>query len=539
MNPIESTSFVRDIERVKQTIAVGQVSAIVPALQHLVRTYPRYEQSYAVAADYFFNQHDYRMADLLLRDGLQHVPSSQELLTRMVRLAELRFDHFEKFQLMTQLCAVAPNNMWFLFSFGLAAANCARVEVASAAFYRCIEEQAVVPFLWLNLGHVLKAQGKFAEAAAAYHSEFACYPQHFGEVFWSLADLKNYKFTEADAKTMQTLLIQHDHDCDIHTALLAFSYAKCLEQRQDHPLAMAYYGRANQQMATLRPFKVASHQAFVQGLLQYKPPQAPPCDMEPDDLQPIFVVGMPRSGTTLIEQICCSHSYVTATDELPTMERIAISIQRHGSYAQAIANLTSSEIQQLRQVYLATVAQYTRPESRCFIDKNPINFLHIPLILKLFPQAKIINVIRHPAENAMAVYRQFFSRGHDYCYGMDGIYQFWRGYIELMQHWDRLFARNIYHQSFETLIRAPEVEIRKLLAFLNLPFESACLTFYDNPRPVLTPSSSQVRKPMDINALNQTKVFRDFLGEQLNGFDDLAELVQSSFFSNERRALNQ
>ncbi|WP_220775054.1 sulfotransferase family protein, partial [Shewanella glacialipiscicola] len=236
---------------------------------------------------------------------------------------------------------------------------------------------------------------------------------------------------------------------------------------------------------------------------------------------PIFIVGMPRSGTTLVEQILACHSLIGATDELPYIERIALTLEQTGGYAKQLAHLSQEKINQYQQEYLQQSAQYFSTVPNYVIDKNPNNFLHIGLIKTLFPQAKIINVIRHTTDNALSVFKQYFSFGHDYSYSLENIKVYWENYLTLMEHWDSQFPQDIYHLSFEKLVIQPDDEIPKLLSYCGVDFETACLHFYQSTRPVLTPSASQVRQPMNTKAIGQCEKYQAFMGQDYVDFEQI------------------
>jgi len=217
--------------------------------------------------------------------------------------------------------------------------------------------------------------------------------------------------------------------------------------------------------------------------------------------EPIIIVGMPRTGSTLIEQILSAHSKVEATDELMLMSDIAISLEHAGGYATRLRRLQADKVSELVARYLR-LSEIFRPEQKIqFIDKNPNNFLHIGLIKRLFPSAKIINVIRDPLDNALSVYKQFFAEGHEYSYSIPGIIFYWQGYLTLMKHWDAVFPGQIYHLDYEALVKTPEPQIRQLLAYCGLAAEPLCFTPHLSERPVLTPSAAQVRNPISAKSL--------------------------------------
>lgn len=519
--------FNQQFQLVSELLQQRELAQASVQLKPLLSSAANFSETHVLAAELAMQQQRFPDADQFYRLALQLDSGSVAALEGLIRLADIRMDYFEKTELLELLVRKVPSDLSVWFELGISASFIANMDRAEHALQLCLTNQYTPPWLYLNLGHVYKAKGQVAEASRCYRQEMTQFPAHAAVAFWSLADLKSYRFTPADQQQMQYSL-NHLSLTNAEQALIHFAQAKCQEQQQDTQKALEHYQHANSRMKVQRPFKAQAYSALVEQLCRYQPIQQAKTAAEP--LIPIFIVGMPRSGTTLTEQILVSHSLVEATDELPDIERLAIRIQHNQSYSAALNKLTEQDIQRLRETYLKTVKRYLSGTPRYFIDKNPNNFLHLGLIKKLFPEAKIINVMRCAAENAMAVYKQFFSRGHDYCYCFDQIHIYWTHYIRLMQHWDQCFASQIYHMKFEQLVMQPESQIRGLLNYLQLNFETNCLTFYNTERTIMTPSSSQVRQPMNIKALEQTRAYRQLLPDEFARFDQLENTVLQSFF---------
>jgi hypothetical protein len=246
-----------------------------------------------------------------------------------------------------------------------------------------------------------------------------------------------------------------------------------------------------------------------------------------ENFKPIFIVGMPRSGTTLVEQILASHSTVAATDELQYIERIGLELEKSGGYVNQLNVMTDEQRHSFSESYLNQVQQYFDEYQAIVIDKNPNNFLHIGLIKTLFPNAKIINVIRNPLDNGLSVFKQYFSRGHEYSYSLDNIISYWQGYLSLMRHWTKLYGQDIYHLSYEGLTQNPEEEIRELLDYCDLAFEAECLSFYKSDRVVLTPSVSQVKQPINKRSVNSWKKYEQSITALLPRFNKIIEQAKA------------
>ena len=505
-----------------------QFNTALSHLQNLLKLAPLHPQASLMAAQIFMQNNQPLQARQYFELARQLPIAKEKALIGLVTLAERTYDIFEQKTLLLELTSITSNNYLYHFHLGLAALACGDIELAEKSLLECIKANYYTPGLYLNLGHIYKAKGDTPQAAKFYHQHINVQKAHPSAGFWSLADLKNYSFTAEDHAAMQQMLNEANLSQG-EQALMQFSQAKYLEQTEKYAEALSYYQQANNNIAALRPFKKAAFNNIINNLLRYNPTHNCEAAPQDDSLIPIFIVGMPRSGTTLTEQILSSHSQVEPTDELPFIERYAIDIQSSTDYGSAMNTMSEQTRTAIRQHYFKQASQYFSAKQGYFIDKNPNNFLHIGLIKLVFPEAKIINLLRNVADNSMAVFKQFFAQGHDYSYGIDSIIDYWQSYIRLMQHWDNCYPGQIMHLKYEHLVSEPEPQIRNLLDFIGLPFEEDCLHFYKSERVVLTPSSSQVRKPMNKKAIGQAKKYQPFLPQAFEQFTKLEQLVLDSF----------
>jgi len=457
-------------------------------------------------------------------------PNSFEATSGLLFIAEKREDFFAAYQYLVILVELKPENSENWFKLGITASKIGLMDEAEEAFNVCHSKGAAKPSVLLNLGHVYKAKGDTVKAAEFYHSYIKAGLEHQAVGYWSLADLKNYSFTDTDAKSLKNNLESSQYS-NASRSLFLFAQSRVFEQKHDYEQSFNSISEANRLMQELRPFKAGPFSHIIDSLLECTPVKQDKSQSTALQQTPIFIVGMPRSGTTLTEQILASHSQVEATDELPYMERLALELDMAGGYAKWLARLSDEKLDSFRGRYLNQVAQYFEGTPEYFIDKNPNNFLHIGLIKTLFPDAKIVNVIRDANDNAMGVFKQHFSRGHDYSYSLDNIVEYWQRYAELMKHWTDLYGEDIYHLSFESLVHSPDDEIAKLLNYCGLSFEDQCLTFYKSKRTVLTPSASQVRQPMNTKAIGQSQKYQAYMGESFQQLAGIAEKVKSEFLS--------
>jgi tetratricopeptide (TPR) repeat protein len=362
----------------------------------------------------------------------------------------------------------------------------------------------------LSRGHVLKTLGRRAEAEAAYRRCLELQPD-FGEAYYSLADLKNYLFSDAEVAAMQKVL-QGSQAGGNAAAQVNFALGRAFEQRRQYGPAFASYAAGNVARRRSAPFDAA---AFEQKCLRVAATFNAEFlrsrrDSGNADAAPIFVVGLPRSGSTLVEQVLASHSAVEGTMELPHILRFVRELDQtlggSDTYPESVIGLSAERLTHLGARFIDETRIYRSDRPR-FIDKMPNNFSHIGLIQLILPQATIIDVRRHPMDTCFSAYKQHFAQGQSFTYDLEDLGRYYRSYLELMDHWDRVLPGKVFHLAYEDLVRDTEPSIRKLLAHCGLEFEPACLRFHETQRSVRTASSEQVRVPIYDSSIGHWKNF--------------------------------
>lgn len=377
------------------------------------------------------------------------------------------------------------------------------------------------PRLWMSHGHALKTAGRQDEAVAAYRRSLALDPG-FGEAYWSLANLKTVRFDDDDLDAMRAQLARDDL-ADEHRLHFDFALGKALEDRKAHEASFAHYAAGNARRLTMMPYRAADARARVERAkavytAEFFAERAGVGDPAAD---PIFVVGLPRSGSTLIEQILSSHSAVEGTMELPEVIALTRALRRSaedgGSYHDVVAGLAPEAFAELGRQYLERTRVQRKTDAPLFVDKMPNNFLHLGLIQLMLPNAKIVDARRHPMACCFSGFKQHFARGQNFSYGLEDIGRYYRDYVELMAHFDAVFAAlgrpgRVHRVIHERLVDDTEAEVRRLLDYCGLPFEDGCLRFFENDRPVRTASSEQVRRPINRDGLEQWRHYAPWLG---------------------------
>jgi len=386
------------------------------------------------------------------------------------------------------------------------------------ALYRLvIESRPDEPKLWLSYGHILKTVGEQAASVAAYRRALSLQPA-LGEAWWSLANLKTVRFDADDLSAMRSALDEPrlDRESRFH---LHFALGKALEDRKDADASFTHYAEGNRLRRRLLDHDPSVMREHVDRSMALFTAQffADRDGMGNASREPIFILGMPRAGSTLVEQILSSHPEIEGTAELPDMPAIAWRLdgrRKKGDesfYPECLADMDADELRALGEEYLkrAQVQRFTdRPY---FIDKLPNNWAHVGLIRLILPNARIIDARRHPLACGFSNFKQHYARGQRFSYDLAEIGSYYRDYVTLMRHFDAVLPGTIHRVIHEQLVDDPEQEVRRLLDFLDLPFDPACLAFHQNPRAVRTASSEQVRRPISRDGLEQWKAFEPWL----------------------------
>jgi tetratricopeptide (TPR) repeat protein len=369
--------------------------------------------------------------------------------------------------------------------------------------------------LWMSQGHLLKTVGRQDESIAAYRRALSVEPT-LGEVWWSLANLKTVKFDDADMAAMQAALAAPGLS-DEDRYHLDFALGKAFDDARDAERAFAHYAAANgrrREELDYDPAVIRSHvdkiiARFSQQFVEARKGHGHPA---PD---PIFILGMPRAGSTLIEQILASHSAVEGTMELPDMPAIALREGKGGGpagWTNAVADLPAERLAELGAEFMDRTRIQRKTDKPFFIDKLPNNWLYTGLIHLILPNAKIIDARRHPMDCCFSNFRQHFAKGQAFSYDLTDMGQYYADYVRAMAHFDAVLPGRVHRVIHEELVENPEAQVRQLLDYLGLPFEEACLKFHENTRAVRTASSEQVRRPINRDGMEQWKPYEAWLG---------------------------
>jgi tetratricopeptide (TPR) repeat protein len=369
----------------------------------------------------------------------------------------------------------------------------------------------------MSYAHALSTVGREEESIEAYRRCIAQLPT-CGEAYWSLANLKTFHFAAEEVAAIRTQLEREDlsNEDRYH---FEFALGKALEDLKNYEESFEHYAQGNRLRLMDIPYLSEETTGLVRrtrqhlGAAFFAARTGHGCPA-PD---PIFIVGLPRSGSTLIEQILASHSAVEGTMELQNLLSIAGKLGARASkgegprYPTDLAKLSADECRKLGEQYLEDTRIQRKTSKPYFIDKMPNNFMHVGLIQLILPQAKIIDARRHPMACGFSMFKQHFARGQNFSYSLEDIGHYYRDYVELMAHYDAVLPGRVHRVIHETLIEDTEAEVRALLAYCGLEFEESCLRFYENERAVRTASAQQVRQPITRAGVDQWRHYEPWL----------------------------
>lgn len=381
-------------------------------------------------------------------------------------------------------------------------------------FEAVLKQRPGQPGIWMSFGHSLKTVGRQKDSISAYRQSIALQPTS-GEAWWSLANLKTVRFSDDDIAAMTDALrvagLTQDDRFHLHFAL-----GKALEDRKSYAASFEYYAEGNR----LRAGQLGYDPEIITRLVDTSIGQFTPqffaermaCGDKRSD--PIFVLGMPRSGSTLVEQILASHPLIEGTRELPNIQSLARQTERNGTlYPASIENVDFAQFAALGSVYLDGTRVHRKHGTPYFIDKMPNNWAYIPLIHLMFPNAKIIDTRRDAMACAFSNFKQHFARGQAFSYDLTHLGRYYSDYVRLMAHMNAVLPGRVHLIAHEQLVDNTEHEVRRLLDYLGLPFDPACLRFWEHDRSVQTASSEQVRRPINRDGIDQWQAFDPFLTE--------------------------
>ncbi len=496
--PRQAMPYADEIARAAQHEKAGQRKEAEIIYRDILKKDPNHVEACRLLAGIAVGHEQFQDAKIFLQRALQLAPDYLRVMVDLANVHRQQEEYEEATAIASKLIELAGDNAEAYMVYASVVGVAGRHEDAIAAFEKALELQPGKAGALCGMAHHLKTIGRQEDAVARYRQSIAVKPDHC-ESYWSLANLKTFRFEPAEVQAMQELLqnesLPDESRSQIHNALgLEF------EARQEYPLAFEHFASCNRIRRKAESYDPVdtedTHDRVIELFSSKFLQQQPGIVREPT---PIFVVGLPRTGSTLIEQILSSHSMVDGTHELSDLSKVIRAMRRGRGekqrFPEVLANLSRDGWSRIGQQYLERSAKH-RGVAAYFIDKNPNNFVFTGLIKLAIPNARIINTRRHPLDSCLGSFKQLFASGQPFSYDMDELAEYYLQYQRLMDHWHKVLPGFVLDVHYEEVVSDLEVQVGRLLEFCGLPFEEACVQFHRTQRAVKTASSEQVRKPI-------------------------------------------
>lgn len=501
---------------VRDLISQGKLLKAEDLCRAFLKKVPHHVEAMRLLADIGVRLGVLDDAEFLLESAVEFQPDNLGARVDYVQALRKRQRFDKAVEQSKALLERAPDNPQFQSLFAISSMQTGDYSGAISQFDRILEKRPGDPVTLTSRGHALKTHGDYDEAVNSFQHARDSEPLH-GEAYYALANLKVYRFSDQEIESM--LAVEAGTELTFNDRIyLDFALGKAFEDGGDYSHSFEFYSKGNDLKKRQCRYEAAqvteemAAQARVCEPYLFEKNAASGC-AEPD---PILIVGLPRAGSTLLEQILASHSQVDGTMELPNVISLAHRLRRlgqqgGGGYPDVLAELTHEQLAAFGQEYIEDTRIH-RQGAPYFIDKMPNNFRHIGLIKLILPNAKIIDARREPMSCCFSGFKQLFAEGQEFSYSLEDIGTYYKDYVQLMNHWDKVLPGYVLRVHHEDVVADLEGQVRRMLDFCDLPFEESCVHYYETDRDVRTPSSEQVRQPIFTDALEQWKNYEPWLG---------------------------
>ena len=465
------------------------------------------------------NNHD--IAEKLLIKAIQLDPYFHLLWDNLAKVFRVQNKLEDSKKAFENLIKLDPNNNEAFVALGTIYNKLAQYKDGINSYKKALELNDNNPRVYLSMGHALKTLGNRKECEDSYLKAIKLFPLS-GEGYWSLANLKTYTFNNNQIQAMKSSIKEDMHEQE--KIQMMFALGKAHESKKNFKESFKFYNDGNWMQRKTVEYNAEENSKSIDSTIDFFKQNKEKLDFNSgiSSKDPIFILGLPRAGSTLLEQILSSHSMIEGTEELHNIMTIGRRIRTKNdskNYLNNLLDLNKENISSYGNMYIDET-RWARKDKHFFIDKMPNNFPHIGLIKMILPNAKIIDARRNPLDGCFSCFKQYFAKGQHFTYDLDDVARYYKDYLKIMKFWNNYFPNEIHTVCYEDVINNPEQEVRSILKYLGLDFEKSCMNFHKSSRPVKTASSEQVRQPIYKSGMNYWKNYKEDLSTLVKHFPD-------------------
>ena len=465
------------------------------------------------------NNHD--IAEKLLIRAIQLDPYFHLLWDNLAKVFRVQNKLEESKKAFENLIKLDPKNNEAFVALGTIYNKLAQYKDGINSYKKALKLNDNNARVYLSMGHALKTLGNRKECEDSYLKAIKLFPLS-GEGYWSLANLKTYKFNDNQIEAMKSATKEDMHEQE--KIQMMFALGKAYESKKDFKESFKFYNDGNWMQRKTVEYNAEENSKSIDLTIDFFKQNKEKLNFDSgiSSKDPIFILGLPRAGSTLLEQILSSHSMIEGTEELHNIMTIGRRIRTTNdskNYLNNLLDLNKENISSYGNMYIDET-RWARKDNNFFIDKMPNNFPHIGLIKMILPNAKIIDARRNPLDGCFSCFKQYFAKGQHFTYDLDDVARYYKDYLKIMKFWNNYFPDDIHTVCYENVINNPEQEVRLMLKYLGLDFEKSCMDFHKSSRPVKTASSEQVRQPIYKSGMNYWENYEDNLSTLVKHFPD-------------------
>ena len=507
-----------ELKSVSSFIYEGKYKKADHLCRDFLKNHPHHIEAMRLLAKIGKELHVYDDSEFLLESCLMFDKDNFDVALDYIDVLIKRQKYAKALEEAEKLYTKDKDNLRFMIAYAVTLQQTNKQEEALELYNKILNIDKKNPEILVSKGHLQKTFGDLKGSIDSYKKSYKI-DQYYGDAYWSLANLKTYEFNDKEIMQLEKMT-QDEFINDNEKIYMSFALGKAFEDRGEYDKSFTNYQNGNSLKKEFTKFdsKLFDEECKNQKEVCTRDLFDSKADWGLETKEPIFVLGLPRVGSTLIEQILASHSMVEATHELPNILALSHKLnlrkvqEKTSRYPEILLSLSAPQLKMIGEQYIKD-AEIFRTDKPFFIDKMPNNFRHIGLIKLILPNAKIIDIRRNSMSACFSCYKQLFAEGQEFTYDFGDLAGYYNNYVELMEHWNQVLPNQILSIKYEDLVNDFENSVNKILNYCNLDFEDECLSFYKNKRSVRTPSSEQVRQPIYKKGLDYWKNYDIYLGD--------------------------